>query len=406
MFDRPDWVRRVNAMAFGAGGAADVVPLDADDLIERACRSAGLDDFGPDTWEEPYRRLVDALNDEADLHVVGRVLTRYDLLTQLRVRLQVIDAVKRDPSITDEEIVAPVFVTGPARSGTSILHELLGEDPNLRVPTGWEMALPFAPTDGPDRRAEWAEPSFDLWSDVGPEFAAVHELKATLPEECLWLLAPEFATGYWATCTNTMGFMAWRAGTDPLPAYRFHRTMLQLLQHGHDPKPWALKSPVHLGSLPVLFAVYPDARVIHTHRDPVKVVLSSASTVATGRWLRSDSVDPKDVGATVGFGMQMLLEITMQQRADGQVPADQVADLHYLDLLRDPVAAIEAAYGELGLPFDPTFPDRIRGYLAARPQDKHGVHRYSPDDFGLDVDQIRKDFATYIDGTGVELEDV
>ena len=84
MFERPDWVRRINAMAFGAGGAAEVVPLDADDLLERAARSTGLDDFGPSTWEEPYRRLVAALNEEAQLHVVGRLLTRYDLLNHLR----------------------------------------------------------------------------------------------------------------------------------------------------------------------------------------------------------------------------------------------------------------------------------------------------------------------------------
>lgn len=405
MHTRPDWVRRIGDMAPGAGGAAELVPLDADDLIERACRTTGLDDFGADTWEEPFRRLVPCLDGEAQLHVLGRLMTRHDLLRHLRTRLEVVDAVRRDPSIAEEEVVAPVFVTGPARSGTSILHELLGQDPALRAPLAWEMAHPFVPAGVSDERARWAESEFDLWSDVQPEFGAVHELAAHLPEECLWLLAPEFEMGFWTTCTDTPTFTAWRAGTDPLPGYRFHRTMLQVLQHGQQAVPWALKSPVHLGRLGAIFAVYPDARVIHTHRDPVRTVPSAVSTVATGRWTRSDAVDPLAIGASVGFGFRFILEGVVQQRAAGELPEDQIADLHYLDLLRDPVGAIRGAYDRLGLPFDDELPARIRGYLDARPQDKHGHHRYRAADLGLDPDQIRREFATYTDAYDVELEE-
>lgn len=411
MFTRPDWVRRINAMAGDAGGAAELVPIDADDLVGRAMRTTGLDDLGPDTWEEPFRRLVAALDEEAQLNVVGRLQTRHDLLCHLRIRLQLIDAQRRDPSLTGEPVTAPVVITGPARSGTSILHELLDTDPNLRAPRAWEMTQPFAPEGTPpEQRRAWAEASFDLWSDVQPEFAAVHELAAVLPEECLWLMTPEFAMGFWATCTSVPSFLAWRAMTDPLPGYRMHRSMLQLMTRTvEDPtpgQPWVLKSPVHLGRLPALFAVYPDARVIHTHRDPAKVVPSAVSTVATGRWLRSDAVDLADVAATTGFGMGMLLEVTAQQRAGDDVPSDQVTDLHYLDLLRDPVAAIEGAYDRLGLPFADGFADRIGAYLAARPQDKHGVHRYSAVDMGLDAATIRADFAAYLETSGVELEDL
>lgn len=400
---RPDWVRRVNAMAAGAGGAEHLVPLDGDELVATACRTTGLDDFGPPTWEEPFRRLVDSLVTEAQLHVVGRLLTRHDLLRHLRTRLLVVDALRRDPSISEEEVVAPVFVTGPARSGTSILHELLGEDPALRAPLAWEMAHPFPPPPGePDERATWAESEFDLWSDVQPEFAGVHELDARLPEECLWLFAPEFEMGFWSTCTQTPSYSAWRAFQDPLPGYRFHRTMLQVLQQGRERRPWALKSPVHLTRLDALFAVYPDARIIHTHRDPVRTVPSTVSTLAIGRWLRSDAVDPVAIAAGLGGGMQWMLNGTLERRAS--LPAAQIADLHYLDLLRDPVTAIEAAYDQLGMTFAPELPDRIRRYLDGRPQDKHGVHRYRAEDFGLDVAQLRTDFAPYVEAFGIEQE--
>jgi hypothetical protein len=405
-YTRPDWVRRLAVMGPSIGDPRELVALDADGLITAACRSTGLDDFGAPTWEEPFRRLVAALDTEAELHVLGRLLCRHDLLRHLSTRLRVVDAVEREPAVADEQVLAPVVVTGPARSGTSILQELLAQDPQLRGPLAWEMAHPIPPP-GDDHRAEWAESEFDLWGDIQPEFRAIHELQATLPEECLWLLAPEFDTGFWSTCTQVTSWFAWRAGTDPGPAYRFHRTMLQLLQHRSpaQPRTWALKSPVHLSRLPALFATYPDARVIHTHRDPVKTVPSAASTVFTGRWLRSDAVDPVGTGQMIGFGFEMILNGVAAARDGGGLPEAQIADLHYLDLLRDPVAALEQVYDRLGLPFGPDLPDRFRGYLDRRPQHKHGVHRYDAAEVGLATADLRTRFRPYMERFGVEAED-
>ncbi len=397
-------MRRLVAMGPNVLGARNLVGLDPDELIATAIRSTGLGDFGAGSWEEPFRRLVAALNDEAHLHVLGRLMTRNDLLRHLQTRLIAVDAASRQPAIAREPITAPVFVTGPARSGTSILHELLGEDPALRAPLGWEMAHPLRPESGPDERAQWAESEFDLWADVSPPFAAVHELAAHLPEECIWLFAPDFDSAFWATCTSVPSFLAWRAGTDPAPSYRFHRLMLQVLQHeaAQPVRPWALKSPVHLPRLPALFAEYPDARVIVTHRDPVRTVPSAVSTLAAGRMVRSDAVDVGEIAASIGFGFQFLMAAAVEQRP--ALPADQIADLHYLDLMRDPVNAISRAYEKLNLPFGDELPERIRGYLAARPQNKHGTHSYRAADYGLDVEQIRKDFLPYTEAFGVEYE--
>ncbi|HEX4432152.1 MAG TPA: sulfotransferase [Frankiaceae bacterium] len=402
---RPDWARRLIAMGPNVGGAQHLIPLDPDELIATAKNATGLADFGSPTWEEPFRLLVAALDTEARLHALGRLMSRNDLLRHLSTRLLVVDAAARNPAITEERVSAPVFITGPARSGTSILHELLGEDPALRAPLAWEMAHPFPPPPGTaDDRREWAEPEFDLWADVNPAFGAVHELKASLPEECLWLLAPEFDSGFWATNSDIPSFLGWRAGSDPLPAYRMHKLMLQVLQHQSEQpaRPWALKSPMHLMRLQALFAVYPDARVILTHRDPVKTVTSSVSTLAAGRWVRSNDVDTEQIAASSGFGLSFMLNALVEQRP--QLPAGQVADLHYLDLISDPVAAIESAYASLGLPFDPALPDKIRSYLASRPQHKHGEHRYSAADFGLDPAEIRQSFLPYTDAFNVRYE--
>lgn len=391
-------------MGPSVGGPDWLVPLDADELLRTARRSTDLDDFGSSSWEEPFQRLVASLNEEAELHALGRLMCRVDLLRHLRTRLLVVDAVQRDPSIGGRAVTAPMFVTGPARSGTSILHELLGQDAALRAPLAWEMAHPFDSEGTSAERAEMAECEFDLWSDVNPAFAAVHELKSSLPEECIWLFAPEFETAFWSTCTNVPSFSAWRSGTDAAPSYAWHKTMLQILQGEGPARPWALKSPAHLTRLESLFAVYPDAKVIHTHRDPVKTVPSVVSTLAAGRTVRSDNVDTAQIAGGLAFGMGLMMDAVVGQRTSGRLPEGQIADIHYLDLLHDPVGSIRDAYEAVDLPFADDMPDRIRSYLDARPQDKHGVHRYSAADYGYDVDELRTTFRTYTEHFGVESE--
>ncbi len=389
-------------MAGGVGGAGALIRLEADDLIEAAVAATGLDDFGEPDWEEPFRRLVDALDSEARLTVVGRLMCRHDALRHLCTRLVVLDAHRRDPSLAETPVPAPVFITGPARSGTSILQELLALDPALRAPLAFEMAHPVV---GPDvsvaDRIEWAESEFDLWGDVNPGFRTVHDLDARLPEECIWLTAPQFDLGFWSTNVDVPSWLAYRAFTDPMPAYVFHRRFVQVLQAG-EPTTWLFKSPVHLSRLATLFAVYPDARIIRTHRDPARTLPSTVSTLAHGRWTRSDEVDLRAIAASAGMGLRMMLNGIAAPEA--ALPAGQVAELQYLDLMADPVAALGRVYDQLGLPMAPELPDLMRAYLEAKPKDRFGAHRYSLADYGLDEDEVRAGFAPYTERFGVPAE--
>jgi len=159
---------------------------------------------------------------------------------------------------------------------------------------------------------------------------------------------------------------------------------------------------MHLARLPALFAVYPDARILRTHRDPAKTMPSSVSTLVHGRWTRSDHVDPDEIARTAVFGLSLMLNGIAAP--DAALPAGQVAELQYLDLLHDPVEAVARAYETLGLTMAPDVPDRIRTYLAARPQGHAGAHRYSPEEFGLDAATIRADLAPYLEAFAVPTE--
>ena len=231
-YTRPDWVRRLNAMADAIGAdARRLVPLDAADLLDTVRADLGAwpeGDLGEPGWQRHFESLVAAI-DAMDLHVVGRLMSRQELLRALRTRLLMTAAVDARPAILDERVAAPLIVTGPARSGTTILFELLGLDPELRAPTAWEALHPVPrPEDrAGDRRRAAAECEQELWADIQPEFAAIHELRSDLPVECITLTAPCFSGSHWPM---VLPVETWRPDVEA--SYRYHRSLLQVLQHG------------------------------------------------------------------------------------------------------------------------------------------------------------------------------
>jgi hypothetical protein len=275
---RPEWVR-----------------LDPDELLEEAQRSTGLRDFGGDAFLEPYRIFLRACESEAKLHALGRLLVRGDVLTWLENRLRLHEARRRDPSIAAQRIECPIFITGLPRTGTTILHELLMQDPDNRVPLHWEVRRPCpAPetaTYATDPRIAETEAEIQLWNQIVPEYKAMHELGARIPVEDIQITPPSFVSDELMGRHVVPSYAAWYAGADKGAAFAYHRLFLQHLQSRHAGKRWVLKSPSWLGLLPVLFGEYPDARVVITHRDPLKVLPSVVSILYSTAFVRSDAVD-------------------------------------------------------------------------------------------------------------------
>jgi hypothetical protein len=399
---RPDWVRRLNAMGPAAGGARRMVPLDAGAMIDDARASTGIadpGDLGDGDWEGRFRALVAAV-DGADLHVVGRLMTREELARGLRTRFLLGDARRRDPGVAEEVVEAPIVVTGPARSGTTILFELLGLDPGLRTPVATEVLHPVLPagTDEAGRRA-MTEAEQELWADVQPEFATIHELRSDLPVECITICAPSFAGSHWAMALTDMGGWAPDVAAD----LAFHRAVLQAVQRGRPPRRWLLKTPGYLLMLDDLLAAYPDACVIFTHRDPARTMPSTVSTTAMIQWLRTDAVDLDGLAALIGAIFSDALATVARRRADGTLPGVH-GDVRFADLMADPVGAIAAAYGEIGRELPEDHRRAIGEYLAAKPRDKHGTHDYTAADWGFDAATVRSDLAGYMSAFGVVAE--
>lgn len=401
-YQRPDWVRRLNAMALASGGAAAVVPIVVDDLIESARTTTGVadpGDLGDGDWEGRLRALVDAIN-ASDLHVVGRLMTREELLRGLRTRFLVADRRRREPAIADEVIVAPIVITGPARSGTTILFELLGLDPGLRTPIASEVLNPVLPDSSSESdRVVMAEAEQELWADVQPEFDAIHELRSDLPVECITISSPSFAGSHWPMALTDQG--SWTP--DIAADLAFHRAILQTVQHGQPPTRWLLKTPGYLFMLDDLLAAYPDASVIVTHRDPAKTMPSTVSTTAMVQWLRTDRVELDGLAALIGALFGDALNTLARRRGDGSLPG-VYGDVRFSDLMADPIAAIGGAYAAIGRDLTDAHRTAIVEYLAAKPRGKHGTHSYSATEWGFDPEGLRTDLAPYIERFDVALE--
>jgi hypothetical protein len=296
-------------------------------------------------------------------------------------------------------------VTGLPRTGTTLLHAVLARDPARRAPRGWELLLPVPPPntlglDDEDERVPLADAELRMLASVVPSMDVIHEYGARLPKECLSAHSFEFRSEEFTARYSMPTYESWLLASDMAPAYQMHRRVLQVLQRRTGPARWVLKSPVHLHSLPTVLAVYPDARVVVTHRDPVTVLGSATSLVANLRWVHSDAVDFEAIGhdlaARYAAALDRLVDLDVELWGTGRPH-----HVHYHDVARDLPGVMRSLYAALDLPLSDDTLERMQSEIAARPKDKHGAHEYSFEDVGLDRTEQRERFARYCAHFGV-----
>jgi hypothetical protein len=380
-----------------------LISLQPDDLRAAATATTGLDDFGDDWWEEPFARLCASLDGEARLHLPGRLRVRSELQLILQNRLRMVDLWKQEPAVLLERVDAPIVVTGFGRSGTTLLHELLACDPDNRPPLLWEL-LHTVPYD--DASGDVCDDEIKLMDEMVPAFTAMHENGGRLPTECIFSFAHQFSSDIFTGLYNVGEYTVWRSGIDQSPIYDWHKRHLQTLQWVAE-RPttrWVVKAPSHLSALPLLFATYPDARVVLMHRDPLRVIGSLSDLMATLHYMHSDHVDHAVLVEFMAMGMELQMDPVTAERDAGTVPDDQIADVVYKDLVADPLGIIERLYASWGLPVTPAFRKALDAYLAARHAGRTSGHDYSFADTGLDLATHRGLVAPYQERYGVPSE--
>ncbi|MBS0639271.1 MAG: sulfotransferase [Proteobacteria bacterium] len=381
-------------------------PISPEALMTTARRQTGLTDFGDADFLDPMRRLLASICGESSLSLIGRSATRWDTIRFLSNLLQIQDAFARTPQIGQEPIQQPIFITGLPRSGTTFLHRLMMADPENRAPLVWETIFPSPASGTSAKRIGKVARQLKAFEWLAPEFRSLHPLEATSPQECSEIAAHVFRSLRFDTTYNIPSYRAWLDADVErhLPAYRFHRRFLQYLQfQDRVVNRWVLKCPEHLFALQAIKAVYPDARLIFVHRDPLKVLLSQSRLTQVLREPFTRSLDVQSLGR---LESARWLDGTrrMVEAADADDFADSIHHIHHMDLISDPVATVEEAYRHFGLQFPDAVADSIARYVAARPRGGYGEHSYHFDDHGLDEQAERAKFRPYMVHFGIASE--
>jgi hypothetical protein len=375
-------------------------PLSSERLHRLASKQAGLSDFGNPSYKLGFDRLLASLNEEAKLTPLGRLIAREEVLTALTNRLQLEAHHQQHPEIGAAPIRSPIIMMGMGRSGTTILHELLALDPDNRVPATWEVDMPFpAPeraTYDSDPRIAAIQSRLDRTDNIIPNFKSMHRMGARLPQECVRITTGEFASMIFGTTYDVPSYSNWVLEEADLgPAYDYHRRFLQLLQWKCPAERWVLKSPAHLWSLEEMLAAYPDARLIQTHRDPLKTTSSLASLITTLRAMGSDHVDPVAIGKEWARWNAAAVNASARARQDGLIGSGRIIDVSFYQFMDAPLEQVQRIYDFFELELSSSIRNRMQDYLNTHTADQHGAHRYDFHDFGLDVAEERERVRPY-----------
>lgn len=397
--------------ALNAGGRVlrrvgiDGPSLELESLVSTSRRRTGLEDFGAWNHEDPLERLLDAYRREARLTTLGRLTVR-EMLVSLLENLLHIEAERAfDSSIEARPITAPVFIIGLPRTGTTLLHGLMSEDPANRVPLTWEVMFPARQTRlGDDAETLRAKTAARLeWANrLAPEFKRIHPIAPDLPQECIAITANVFMSIQFHTTHDVPSYEDWLERDNQRLAYDFHHRFLQHLDAQRPGKRWVLKAPGHLFALDALLERYPDAKIIQTHRDPLRVMASMASHATVLRRAFSDGAEPAEIAADWASRWAGALDRFLSVR--DLAPAGQFLDVSYEDIEGAPIATIERIYEFLGWPFGDEARGAMERFLAANPKNKHGVHRYSLSEYGLDRDTEMERFRRYCERFDVRVQ--
>lgn len=374
--------------------------LDIDAVVARACEKAECPatEFAAG-WREGLERFLSSAAHEARLNAVGTRMASQTAIGRLVAGARIGQALKQHPSLAAAPVPPPIIIAGGWRTGTTFLFRLLGSDPRLHAPLPAELVAPW-------RHVESSVPSpeavtggaTNMLHTLNPEMAIVHPSGPTLPEECVLGMGADLRNWGLTSMMRLGAYAEWLGEQDFAGPYMLYRKVLQLLQ-ANDPRRFVLKAPAHTAELQHVAAVFPGATVVQIHRDIVTTITSGTSLFAVYQATYSDEVDPVDVGHRQMDQSELWFRRAHAFRTSPQRANVTLVDLDYGEFIAHPVAALNTIYAAAGLEPPPDPARFVEDFNTKHPRDPQKVHRYAPEDFGLDDATIRDRFA-FLDGRG------
>jgi hypothetical protein len=371
--------------------------MKASELIASACESTGLGPFANASYHEGLEFLVEQVNQcdavtERSIEVMER-----EIVASLCNRFRVEDYLLRHPEVLEQEIERPVFVFGIPRTGTTMTNHLLGADKSRRSLLNWEatdsIPPPTSDTLYSDPRCVNKRKQQEEMLAANPDVVLPHWEWADDPSECIFILAQDFKALSWESRLPMPGYSKWILECDVTSAYEYHKKVLQILQ-SQAPGTWNLKMPSHSVFAETVKKVYPDARLIWTHRDPYQTFASSCSLNRFTQSVTGVDPDPIYIGDNATRRLGAHLRGAMQARES--LGDDAIYDLYYKDIISEPIAEMEKLYAWLGDDFTPEIEADMRHWIDHHPQNQFGKHKYSLEEFGQSRESLEPIFGDYV----------
>jgi hypothetical protein len=370
-----------------------LAPLEETSLLAAARRRTRLGDFGDEGFREPLRLLLGDLAADDCLTPLGRLTARAIFGQLLRARLRVEDRLARDPAIASRELPAPIVIVGLPRTGTTHLHNLLSRLPALRFLPLWESVEPVRSPGCPDLRRLRCALRLRQIDYLIPLFRRMHEMQVDLPHEELQLSALTFRSFFFEGSFRLPRYRPWYAAGDHSGAYRYLRRVLLTLQRSGASERWVLKSPQHLDQLRALSSAFPDSKIVRTHRDPVRAVLSLATMLTYTRRVCYRHIDPMAEARSWADRLEQMLRRSLEQAE--ALPRNRLLDVSYEAFLKDEWATVERVFDFAEVEIDAAGRDAIRAHLNACGLGRRGLFEYRFEDLGLDPGELRERFRFY-----------
>lgn len=377
------------------------VDLSCEALLQAAQDATGLSDFGDESFREPFEVLLRALNEEADLNAVGRFTQYQRILNILINRLRAEAWIAKYPEILDEEIVAPVVIIGLQRTGSTMFHRVLASDSRFYAPLWYEVRNPAPYMDwdfkSKDQRIVEAEAEVAAMLEANPELAAIHPMDPVAADEDIMLLEHSFYSTVPDAFCNIPSYGQWNDTHDNTPGYEYLKRLLKFLQWqkkqaGQQAERWLLKTPHHLHHVAILLKVFPDAKIVQTHRDPVQTIPSAASMNYNLWIMGSDNADPTVVGEQWANKFANGMHHTLEMR---QAQPDAFLDVWYKDTVANPIAAAEKVYEFIGMSLTDEAQAAMQKWRDENKREDRPTHEYTLEQFGFTEAKLAELFRDY-----------
>ena len=372
--------------------------INANEIIDQAKSETGLSDLGKPLFSEGLNRLIDSINNEANLNEIGIQAQPIRIQGLLSNRLRFEEDLKKFPEILDQQIIAPIVIVGLPRTGSTMTHRLLASDPNHTAMLWWEgrypALLPGEKRGDIEARMELGKAEVDAVVAASPEALDIHPWDYKGADEEILLLEHNFLSTVPESFMALPSYSEWIEEQDHTLAYEDLKKFIQYLQWqnpGREKKRWVLKSPHHLGFIDKMISVFPDAKIIQTHRDPVKTVPSFCSMCANLFEPLTTNFDKVFIGKHWSNKLTRALNHCMNI---SEKHPDNFLDLEFLNMIKDPIDEMKKIYEFIGEPFGEKTEVAMEAW---REENKHemGAHKYSLEEYDLTESQINDNFAKY-----------